>query len=48
MRTVTFNANVIAYYLDSERYSETLRRESQEQSLLLMHSCRIRKRRKAV
>ena len=45
MATVNFAANVFAYYLNSEHY-ETLYNEEKKQGLVMMRSCKVRKRRK--
>lgn len=42
------NLNGFGYYLDHKSYEETLRSKDYEQSLIVMHSCKVRKRRKAV
>ena len=42
-----FAAIVIAYYLNSEHY-ETLYSKEKEQSLVMVRSCKVRKRRKTV
>ena len=46
MTTVNFAANGLAYYLHSEYYETLFSKE--EQSLVKMRSCKIRKRRKTV
>lgn len=40
--------NVFAYYLHSEYYYETLHMEENEQGKIVMHSCEIGKRQRAV
>ena len=52
MATVNFAENgfattLVVYYLHSEHY-EALFSKEKEQSLVKMHSCKIRKRRKTV
>ena len=47
MATVNFAAKAFAYYLHSEHY-EALSSKEKEQSLVKMHSCKVRKRRKTV
>ena len=47
MATVNFAADARAYYLNSEHY-ETLYSKEKEQSLVMVRSCRVRKRRKTV
>lgn len=52
MSTVTFAANrciasLYEYYLNSEHY-EALYSKEYEQSLVVMHSCKVRKKRKTV
>ena len=42
-----FAAIVIAYYLNSEYY-ETLYSKEKQQSLVIVHSCKVSKRRKTV
>ena len=47
MTTVNFAADARAYYLNSEHY-ETLYSKEKEQSLIMVRSCKVRKRRKTV
>ena len=47
MATVNFAADARAYYLNSEHY-ETLHAKQIEQSLVMVRSCKVRKRRKTV
>ncbi len=46
MATVNFAAKAFAYYLHSEHYEALFSKE--EQSLVKMRSCKVRKRRKTV
>ena len=45
MATVNFAANGFAYYLNSEHY-ETLYKEEKKQGLVMVRSCKVRKKRK--
>ena len=47
MATVNFAADARAYYLNSEHY-ETLYSKEKEQRLIMVRSCKVRKKRKAV
>ena len=47
MATVNFAADVRAYYLNSEHY-ETLHSKERGQSLVMVRSYKVRKRRKTV
>ena len=47
MATVNFAADTRAYYLNSEHY-ETLYSKEKEQSLIMVRSCKVRKKRKTV
>ena len=47
MATVNFAADARVYYLNSEHY-ETLHSKEKEQGLVMVRSCKVRKRRKTV